>query len=171
MLPEELAPVLRRLRRGPPKPSHPSTTATRNLGRAEIESLLPHRGGMLLLDGIDEIDLEAKTLRARRRISPEDPVFLGHFPQSPVYPGVLLTEMIGQAGLCLAPLVRPRRAEPRPRLIHVHHAGFLSPVLPGMTLTIHAELLDEGLTLVAAGQVFRGDTLCAYAVSEVYLDE
>jgi hypothetical protein len=80
--------------------------------------------------------------------------------------------MMGQAGLCLAGLLRGESpALSKPRLIHVHHATFVAPVLPGTTVDVLAEVLDEGFTLLAAGQIFHDATLCAYAVSEVYVGD
>jgi hypothetical protein len=38
-------------------------------------------------------------------------------------------------------------------------------------MTLHAAVVEQGFTLVAAGQAWRGDTLAAFAVSEVYIDE
>jgi 3-hydroxymyristoyl/3-hydroxydecanoyl-(acyl carrier protein) dehydratase len=179
--PEPLASLLRGLRRKPllsldglassDAPPHDSADARpRSLTREDVEGLLPHRGSMLLLDAIDMVDTQQSALRARRRIDPADPVLAGHFPGAPVYPGVLLVEMMGQAGLCLVPLLAASSAGVRAaRLTHVHHAGFLAPVLPGDDVMILAALLDESLTVTAVGQIYKGSTLCAYAVSEVYL--
>jgi 3-hydroxymyristoyl/3-hydroxydecanoyl-(acyl carrier protein) dehydratase len=169
MSPEELTPIVRKLRRGPVASlTAPAQSAH---ARAEIEQFVPHRGSMLLLDSIDYVDASARALRARRRIDPNDPVFEGHFPNNPVYPGVLLVEMMGQAGLCLLPLLAEGRSAHVARLTHVHHATFMAPVLPGAELTVLAGLVDDSLTLTAVGQIYHGETLCAFAASEVYVDE
>jgi 3-hydroxymyristoyl/3-hydroxydecanoyl-(acyl carrier protein) dehydratase len=169
MTPDELAPILRKLRRTPLTPL--SAPAESPRARTEIEGFIPHRGSMLLLDCIDHVDASVQALRARRRIDLTDPVFAGHFPDNPVYPGVLLVEMMGQAGLCLLPLLHEHRSAHVARLTHVHHATFLAPVLPGMEVTVLAALVDESLTLTAVGQIYHGETLCAFAASEVYVDE
>jgi 3-hydroxyacyl-[acyl-carrier-protein] dehydratase len=183
---DRFAPLLRTLRRRPLLAPDGEDARGPVLTRKDIEGLVPHRGSMLLLDAIDLVDTRASALRARRTIDPADPVLVGHFPGSPVYPGVLLVEMMGQAGLCLAPLLASAadaadavtsapsarlRGVPSARLTHIHHAAFLAPVLPGDDVTVLAGLLDESLTLTAVGQVYRGTTLCAYAISEVYLAE
>jgi 3-hydroxyacyl-[acyl-carrier-protein] dehydratase len=177
---DRFAPLLRTLRRRPLLALDAGEASRPVLTRTDIEGLVPHRGSMLLLDTIDLVDTQASALRARRTIDPADPVLSGHFPGSPVYPGVLLVEMMGQAGLCLAPLLAadaatsasppaPLPGVPSARLTHIHHAAFLAPVLPGDDVIVLAGLLDESLTLTAVGQIYRGSTLCAYAVSEVYL--
>ena len=169
MSPDELLPLIRRLRRAPLASLDAPGTPT--LGRAEIEKLVPHRGTMLLLDRIDSVDLGEKRLRARRHIDPNDPVFVGHFPANPVYPGVLLIEMMGQAGLCLLPLLSDETNARAVRMTHVHHATFFAPVLPGMDVTVVAALADDSLTFTALGQIYHGETLCAFAISEVYVGE
>ena len=81
-----------------------------------------------------------------------------------MYPGVLLVEMVGQAGLCLMP---PDRSNPR-RLIRILHALFLQPGLPGDQLEVQVTIVSEGLSAIVAGQVYGQGHLCALAVLEVY---
>ena len=77
--------------------------ATREVthGRAAIEQLVRHRDPFLFVDQVIAIDLEQRAARGRRRIAVDDPVFVGHFPGAPLYPGVLQLETMGQLGLCL----------------------------------------------------------------------
>jgi 3-hydroxyacyl-[acyl-carrier-protein] dehydratase len=149
------------------------------LGKGDIERLLPHREPMLFVDRISAIDLVAETMRAHRRLDPADPLLRGHFPGHPVYPGALLVETMGQACLCLHQLCALGRAELRPddrpsplRLLRVHHALFLAEALPGDELVLLSKrLYHDGYTVICAGQVLRGETICAVAAMEVYLVE
>jgi 3-hydroxyacyl-[acyl-carrier-protein] dehydratase len=63
-------------------------------------------------------------------VSPDEPVFQGHYPGLPVFPGVCLVDFVHQGALALIP--QPER---RWRLAAVDRVRFLSPVLPGDRLT------------------------------------
>jgi 3-hydroxymyristoyl/3-hydroxydecanoyl-(acyl carrier protein) dehydratase len=68
-------------------------------GIQEIKKIIPHREPFLLIDGISGIDLENEIICGSRKCSADDPVFAGHFPDFPVYPGSLQLETVGQMGL------------------------------------------------------------------------
>lgn len=176
--PNVLESVLKKARRRPLFQPGPATREV-SIGRPDLERLLPHREPMLLVDRLSAIDLEQETLRAHRRIDPNDPLLRGHFPGYPVYPGALLVETMGQATLCLHQLCALGRSEVRPddrpaplRLLRVHHALFQAEALPGQELVLYGKrLYHDGYTVVCAGQVAHGDTICAVAVMEVFLVE
>jgi 3-hydroxymyristoyl/3-hydroxydecanoyl-(acyl carrier protein) dehydratase len=146
-------------------------------GRDAVQRILEHRAPFLFVDEITAVDLDAGTLRARRVIDPADPVFAGHFPGKPFYPGVLSLETMGQVGLCALYFHRARTVEipvettPQPaRAIFVHHAAFISEVLPGDELEALATVIDcDEYTAVCAGQLLRpGGVIAAVGVMEVY---
>lgn len=147
--------------------------------RAQIECLLPHRGNFLLVDHITAIDPAAGRLVGQRRLAVDDPMFAGHFPDAPVYPGVLLVEMAGQHALCLAGFQQRGTHEmaadttPAPvRLIRIHDASFINEAKPGDVLTVLTQTFDDGgWTFMALGQIYRGDTLISVSLFEAMIGE
>jgi 3-hydroxymyristoyl/3-hydroxydecanoyl-(acyl carrier protein) dehydratase len=170
--PDELTELVQRCRRGPLHRGGPLAESVHCSGEG-LHRLLPHRQPFLLIDEVTAVDRDARTIAGTRRIRGDDPVLAGHFPGDPVYPGVLLVEAMGQLGLCLAHFLgEAGAAPPGVRVVRILHALFLEAVRPGDRLTLFAAWLeDDGLTASAAGQVYKGETLCALAVQEVYFVE
>ena len=63
-----------------------------------ILSVLPHRYPILLVDRVLELEPQ-KRIVAIKNVTVNEPIFQGHFPGRPVFPGVLLIEGMAQAGV------------------------------------------------------------------------
>jgi 3-hydroxymyristoyl/3-hydroxydecanoyl-(acyl carrier protein) dehydratase len=151
-------------------------------GRGDIARIIPHREPFLLLDRLTGLDLREgeEVIFGERTVSGRDPVFTGHFPGNPIYPGSLQLEMGGQLGLCLTYFALNHRvsipAEAKPiaaRATKVLGALFLAPVSPETRLTLCSRRLEyDGLSGRVISQVMADDRICCVGISEVvFLDE
>lgn len=67
----------------------------------EILKYLPHRYPFLMIDRVTEFETN-KSLSAIKNVTFNEPIFTGHFPKSPIFPGVLILEAMAQAAALLA---------------------------------------------------------------------
>ena len=105
---------------------------------------MPHRYPFLLIDRV--LDYEpGKTLTAIKNITYNEPIFTGHFPQKPIYPGVLILESLTQATGMLA--FRTVGKVPDEGSLYyfvgVDKARFKRPVEPGDQLQLDVEFVKE----------------------------
>jgi 3-hydroxyacyl-[acyl-carrier-protein] dehydratase len=110
---------------------------------AEIKVLLPHRYPMLLVDRV--LDYQPmKTLHAIKNVSINEPVFNGHFPDLPIFPGVMILEALAQATGLLGFKSTDGRDENEMYLFaSIDKAKFKKSVVPGDTMHLHVEFLKE----------------------------
>ena len=142
-----------------------------DLHRDSIIKMIPHRDPFLLIDSITALDVRRARIRGRRFIPPGDPVFSGHFPGHPVYPGVLQLEMIGQMGLCLLHSARPEE-DGDIRAVRIHHAVFLHEVTAGDRVDMIATVIrSDEYGAVCSGQIMKGLTICTFGIMEVFFVE
>ena len=76
----------------------------------EIQNYLPHRYPFLLVDRVKEFEPDKKIV-CLKNVTINEPIFLGHFPSQPVFPGVLIVEALAQAAGILAFRSRNRTLE------------------------------------------------------------
>jgi|TARA_B100001105_G_scaffold188084_1_gene152522 3-hydroxyacyl-[acyl-carrier-protein] dehydratase len=113
-----------------------------SIDRKKIESLLPHRKPMLLIDKLTNI-VHLKSATAIVNVRKESFFVQGHFPGQPVMPGVFIVEAFGQAAAALTAYgVDPKEYENKlVYLMSVEKARFRSPVLPDCELHLDIEAL------------------------------
>ena len=107
----------------------------------EILESLPHRYPFLLVDRVLAIE-PGLSLIGLKNVSFNEPFFLGHFPQRPIMPGVLILEALAQATGILAfksDGVRPDR-QSMYYLAGVDNARFTRPAAPGDQLILDVRL-------------------------------
>ena len=144
-------------------------TPTAPFGQTEIQSLIPHRAPMLLLDEVTTFATTAagpgSTLTAQRKIAAEDPVLAGHFPGFPVYPGVLSVEAMAQSAAVLTSLWSHKKSEEALFLfMGLENVRFRAPVLPNQTLTLQVTMAKTKRQIYwFTGTASVDETLCVEA--------
>jgi len=111
-----------------------------SIDRKKIESLLPHRDPMLLIDKLINI-VHLKSATAIVNVKTNSFFVQGHFPGQPVMPGVLIVEAFGQAAAALTAYgIDPKEYENKlVYLMSVEKARFRNPVLPDCELHLDIE--------------------------------
>ncbi|MEA2050481.1 MAG: 3-hydroxyacyl-ACP dehydratase FabZ [Campylobacterota bacterium] len=133
----------------------------------EIQKILPHRYPFLLVDRITDIN-EGKTIVGYKNVSISEPVFEGHFPGHPIYPGVMILEGMAQAGGILAlKSAGLSQEELQNKVIYfmsIDGAKFRSPVRPGDRLEYRIEVVKLRKNLIVLdGKAFVDDVLVSEA--------
>tara|TARA_Y100000590_G_scaffold208183_1_gene235757 strand:- start:237 stop:692 length:456 start_codon:yes stop_codon:yes gene_type:complete len=113
-----------------------------SIDRKKIESLLPHREPMLLIDRLINI-VHLKSATAIVKVRKNSFFVQGHFPGQPVMPGVLIVEAFGQAAAALTAYgIDPKEYENKlVYLMSVEKARFRNPVIPDCELNLDIEAL------------------------------
>jgi len=113
----------------------------KELNKVEIESLLPHRDPMLLIDKLTNI-VPMKSATGHINVTQDKFYFNGHFPGAPIFPGVLIVEAFGQAAAALAAFsLDPKEVENKlVFLMTIDKARFRQPVIPECELLLNVKV-------------------------------
>ncbi|GHT80167.1 3-hydroxyacyl-[acyl-carrier-protein] dehydratase FabZ [Bacteroidia bacterium] len=125
----------------------------------EIKKRLPHRPPFLLVDKI--LTMDATTVVGVKNVTMNEPFFVGHFPEEPVMPGVLIVEAMAQCGGILALSSVPDPENYSTYFLKIDGVKFKRKIVPGDTLVFKLSLVEpirRGLVHMQA-QAFVGNTL------------
>ena len=134
----------------------------------EIQEILPHRYPFLLVDRINEL-IPGEYIEALKNVSISEPVFQGHFPDHPIYPGVMIIEGMAQAGGVLAfkSMVGVSKEEIQKKVVYfmsIDKAKFRAPVTPGDQLVYKINVIkNKGAIWQLDAKAYVDDKLVAQA--------
>jgi 3-hydroxyacyl-[acyl-carrier-protein] dehydratase len=110
----------------------------------EIKEYLPHRYPFLLIDRVVEL-VEGESILAYKNITVNEDVFNGHFPQAPIFPGVMIIEAMAQASGILG--FKTMNKKPQDGSLYLFAAvddvRFKRQVVPGDRLDIESRVVSE----------------------------
>jgi 3-hydroxyacyl-[acyl-carrier-protein] dehydratase len=109
----------------------------------KILKSIPHRYPFLLVDKI--IAMEAnKSAIGVKNVTFNEPHFLGHFPDKPIMPGVLIIEAMAQTAAVM--VMNSSDLDAENKLVYfmsIDNAKFRKPVVPGDVLELHIEVIQH----------------------------
>jgi 3-hydroxyacyl-[acyl-carrier-protein] dehydratase len=132
------------------------------LGIKEIQEIIPHRYPMLLIDRVTDL-VEGVEATAYKAVSYNEPFFVGHYPEAPVMPGVLIIEALAQTG---AVAILSEEAN-KGKLIFfggINKAKFRDQVTPGCVLKLVTKMVKrKGPLGIGEAKAYVDDKLVAEA--------
>lgn len=113
------------------------------LNPQDLLKSLPHRYPFLLVDKVVEIEY-GKRVIAIKNVTFNEPHFMGHFPDKPIMPGVLIIEAMAQAGALIVTADPSFDAENKlVYFMSMDNVKFRQIVVPGDALELHVEIIQS----------------------------
>lgn len=134
----------------------------------EIQKILPHRFPFLLIDRVIDL-VPSESIEAYKNVTIGEQIFQGHFPDHPIYPGVMIIEGMAQAGGVLAFKSMDAEGQDNTRekvvyFMSIDNAKFRHPVKPGDKLVYKLGVIKHrGNVWVLDGKAYVDDKLVAEA--------
>ncbi|MAR92055.1 MAG: hypothetical protein CML06_14405 [Pseudomonadales bacterium] len=159
------------------------------MGHQAIRAIQPHRYPMMMVDNLEGYYYGRNSFVGFKAVSQNDPIFMGHFPHFPIFPGVLIIEALAQVSGFLSGLSEmmkkydqdpdalldvlrsPMKEEDKaiygPNSLWMlvdSKVKFIRPVYPGVTMRLESKVKlfrDNSYVLSVTASGERGDELCS----------
>ena len=140
------------------------------INQEQIKSSIPHREPFLLVDEVRVLE-DGKKYIGIHQVRADEYYFKGHFPGSPVMPGVLVVESMSQSfgGALMSRVVGQNAGIPL--FLSIEDAKFRGIVKPGDTLQMPLEILRLGKISKIYAEAYVNGKLCAQATLNFILGE
>ncbi len=137
------------------------------IDRESLKTHIPHRDPFLFVDEVLELERGARIV-AVRKFRPDEEFFKGHFPGSPIVPGVIIVEAMAQAGGVLynASFTEERisKGQTGAYLAGIEKVRFRKAVYPNDLLKMDVRILKmRSKIIIFAGEASVGDSKVAEA--------
>lgn len=138
-----------------------------------IQEILPHRYPFLLVDRILEME-KGKRIVGIKNVTVNEPFFVGHFPDQPIMPGVLIIEAMAQCGgVLIQQTLGVKKEEKTTFFLGIDGVKFRRPVVPGDQLRLELEIVRlRTSTSKMKGQAFvDGKLVCEAELMSQLVDK
>jgi 3-hydroxyacyl-[acyl-carrier-protein] dehydratase len=139
----------------------------------KIIKSLPHRYPLLLVDRVIELEPNKKIIGVKN-VTFNEPHFMGHFPDHPIMPGVLIIEALAQAGALMVTASPDFEAENKlVYFMSIDGAKFRKPVTPGDVLELHVEAIQNrgAVWKLDAKAIVNGQKVAEAVLSAMIVDK
>lgn len=130
------------------------------LNSNQIQAILPHRYPFLMVDTIEEI-IDGTSIVGKKNVTVNESIFMGHFPDKHVFPGVLLVEALADTGAVLL-LLKEEYKGKYVYLAGINRMRFKKMVVPGDSVYLYCSLktMRSSMGIVSVHAKVEGQVVC-----------
>ena len=155
------------------KTTEPNMAPRTSIDVLEVMKLIPHRPPFLMIDRIEDM-VQRERAVGIKNVTIDEPFFAGHFPEQPVFPGVLIIEAMAQTAAVL--VVETLGDGAKGKLVYfmtIDSARFRKPVVPGDQLRLEVRVLrNRGPVWKFSGEAkVAGQTVAEATYSAMIMDD